>query len=56
MPSGIRKTYAEAGGYFIDTANMYTGGEIERIVGRLVADDRERRHQHQVHQCAARQS
>ncbi|TKA93096.1 aldo/keto reductase [Halopseudomonas bauzanensis] len=34
--------YVEAGGNFIDTANMYTGGESERIVGRLVADDRER--------------
>lgn len=34
--------YAEAGGNFIDTANMYTGGESERIVGRLVKDDRER--------------
>jgi aryl-alcohol dehydrogenase-like predicted oxidoreductase len=34
--------YAEAGGNFIDTANMYTGGESERIVGRLVASDRER--------------
>ncbi|WP_150304803.1 aldo/keto reductase [Pseudomonas saliphila] len=35
-------TYVEAGGNFIDTANMYTGGESERIVGRLVAADRER--------------
>lgn len=34
--------YAEAGGNFIDTANMYTGGESERIIGRLVAPDRER--------------
>ena len=34
--------YTEAGGNFIDTANMYTGGESERIVGRLVAADRER--------------
>lgn len=34
--------YAEAGGNFIDTANMYTGGESERIVGRLVASDRDR--------------
>ena len=34
--------YAEAGGNFIDTANMYTDGESERIVGRLVAQDRER--------------
>lgn len=34
--------YAEAGGNFIDTANMYMGGESEKIVGRLVALDRER--------------
>lgn len=34
--------YAEAGGNFIDTANMYTGGESEKIVGRLVASDRDR--------------
>lgn len=34
--------YAEAGGNFIDTANMYTGGESEQIVGRLVGPDRER--------------
>lgn len=34
--------FAEAGGNFIDTANMYTDGESERIVGRLVASDRER--------------
>lgn len=34
--------YADAGGNFIDTANMYMGGESERIVGRLVAPDRER--------------
>lgn len=34
--------YVEAGGNFIDTANMYTGGESERMVGRLVAADRER--------------
>lgn len=34
--------YVEAGGNFIDTANMYTGGESESIVGRFVASDRER--------------
>jgi len=34
--------YAQAGGNFIDTANMYMGGESERIVGRLIASDRER--------------
>ncbi|MFA7585542.1 MAG: aldo/keto reductase [Novosphingobium sp.] len=34
--------YVEAGGNFIDTANMYTGGESERMIGRFVASDRER--------------
>ncbi|MCW1432323.1 aldo/keto reductase [Novosphingobium sp. JCM 18896] len=34
--------YAAAGGNFIDTANMYTGGESERIIGEFIADDRER--------------
>lgn len=34
--------FVEAGGNFIDTANMYTGGESERIVGRMVASDRDR--------------
>ena len=34
--------YVESGGNFVDTANMYTGGESERIVGRLIAADRER--------------
>src|SRR3546814_12499501 len=34
--------FVEAGGNFIDTANMYTGGESEKIVGRLVAADGER--------------
>lgn len=35
-------TYAEAGGNFIDTANMYMGGQSEQIVGRCVAADRDR--------------
>ncbi|MBD3731382.1 MAG: aldo/keto reductase [Sphingopyxis sp.] len=35
-------SYVEAGGNFIDTANMYTGGESERMVGRFIAADRER--------------
>jgi aryl-alcohol dehydrogenase-like predicted oxidoreductase len=33
--------YAEAGGNFVDTANNYTGGTSERIVGELVAADRD---------------
>jgi aryl-alcohol dehydrogenase-like predicted oxidoreductase len=33
--------YAEAGGNFLDTANNYTGGTSERIVGELVAADRD---------------
>ncbi|MGQ7863976.1 aldo/keto reductase [Pseudomonas sp. 32A] len=39
---GVFDAFVEGGGNFIDTANMYTGGESERIVGHLVADDRER--------------
>jgi len=34
--------FTEAGGNFIDTANMYTGGESEGIVGRLIKADRDR--------------
>ena len=34
--------YVEGGGNFIDTANMYTGGESEKMIGRFIADDRER--------------
>lgn len=34
--------YAEAGGNFIDTANMYMGGVSEELVGRFVGQDRER--------------
>lgn len=34
--------YVEAGGNFIDTANMYMGGESERITGRFIASDRNR--------------
>jgi aryl-alcohol dehydrogenase-like predicted oxidoreductase len=34
--------YADAGGNFVDTANNYTDGSSERIVGRLVTGDRER--------------
>jgi aryl-alcohol dehydrogenase-like predicted oxidoreductase len=33
--------YAEAGGNFVDTANNYTDGTSERIVGELVAADRD---------------
>jgi len=38
----ILDAYAEAGGNFIDTANHYTGGSSERIVGELIAGRRER--------------
>jgi len=34
--------YASAGGNFIDTANLYTNGSSEKIVGDLIAADRER--------------
>jgi aryl-alcohol dehydrogenase-like predicted oxidoreductase len=38
----IFERYAEAGGNFVDTANNYTDGSSERIVGGLVAAERER--------------
>ncbi|MEE4660066.1 MAG: aldo/keto reductase [Halieaceae bacterium] len=34
--------YVEAGGNFIDTADIYTQGESEKLVGEFVAADRER--------------
>ena len=37
----IFDTFAEAGGNFIDTANLYTGGESEELVGDFIAHDRE---------------
>src|SRR5215203_4534575 len=38
----ILGAFAEAGGNFVDTANYYAGGESERILGELVASNRER--------------
>jgi aryl-alcohol dehydrogenase-like predicted oxidoreductase len=38
----IVESFAEADGNFIDTANYYTGGESERIVGEVFQGDRER--------------
>jgi aryl-alcohol dehydrogenase-like predicted oxidoreductase len=35
-------TFAAAGGNFIDTANSYTGGTSERVVGRCIAAERDR--------------
>ncbi|MFB9463853.1 aldo/keto reductase [Streptomyces cinereospinus] len=37
----IVRAYAEAGGNFIDTANNYTGGSSERILGGLLAGRRD---------------
>lgn len=34
--------FVEVGGNFIDTANIYTGGESEKLVGEFVASDRQR--------------
>jgi aryl-alcohol dehydrogenase-like predicted oxidoreductase len=36
------EAFAEAGGTFVDTANNYTDGSSERIVGQLVLPERER--------------
>ncbi len=38
----IFDAFVEAGGNFIDTANGYTDGTSEKIVGELIASDRER--------------
>jgi aryl-alcohol dehydrogenase-like predicted oxidoreductase len=38
----IFDAYAEAGGNFIDTANLYTNGTSEKLVGEMVAGQRER--------------
>ncbi|MGX6509309.1 aldo/keto reductase [Rhodococcus sp. SJ-2] len=37
----IYETYREAGGNFVDTANNYTNGSSEEILGRLVAPERD---------------
>src|SRR5215468_4512580 len=37
----IYETYREAGGNFIDTANVYTNGSSERFVGEFIKDHRE---------------
>jgi len=37
----ILEAFGEAGGNFIDTANLYTNGDSERIVGDLIAADRD---------------
>ncbi len=37
----IFDSYAEAGGNFIDTANYYTNGTSEKIVGELIASNRD---------------
>ncbi|ARU16924.1 aldo/keto reductase [Croceicoccus marinus] len=34
----IFDAYREAGGNFIDTADIYSGGESERLVGKFIAD------------------
>jgi aryl-alcohol dehydrogenase-like predicted oxidoreductase len=38
----ILDTYREAGGNFVDTANIYTDGESERILGELIRPERDR--------------
>lgn len=38
----IFDAFVAAGGNFIDTANLYTNGSSEKIVGALIAADRDR--------------
>jgi aryl-alcohol dehydrogenase-like predicted oxidoreductase len=37
----VYETYREAGGSFIDTANLYTGGTSDKFVGAFIKDHRE---------------
>lgn len=37
----IVRRFAEAGGNFIDTASNYAGGDSERLVGELIAEERD---------------
>jgi aryl-alcohol dehydrogenase-like predicted oxidoreductase len=39
----IMRRYFERGGNFLDTANGYTGGHSERIIGNFIGHDRARR-------------
>jgi len=39
----ILDAYAERGGNFVDTANIYNGGRSEEIIGQYLARDRSRR-------------
>lgn len=38
----IVDAFVDAGGNFIDTANNYTGGQSEEVIGRAIADKRDR--------------
>jgi aryl-alcohol dehydrogenase-like predicted oxidoreductase len=38
----IFEAFVAAGGNFVDTASLYTGGQSEVVVGELIAPDRER--------------
>ena len=38
----IMKTYAEAGGNFLDTANNYQNGQSEKVIGEFIEGDRDR--------------
>src|SRR5438132_1381409 len=37
----VYRAFREAGGNFIDTANVYTNGASEQITGRLIAHERD---------------
>jgi aryl-alcohol dehydrogenase-like predicted oxidoreductase len=43
--SKILSTFLERGGNFVDTANFYTKGHSEKIIGDFIAQDRGRREQ-----------
>ena len=52
----IYEAFREAGGNFFDTANFYTNGTSETLLGEFIAGPpRQRSAGDEVHQCAAGQ-
>jgi aryl-alcohol dehydrogenase-like predicted oxidoreductase len=43
LNSYVTRTFLERGGNFVDTANFYTKGHSEKIIGDFISQDRARR-------------
>ncbi len=47
------RTFVDAGGTLVDTADVYTGGDAERLLGRLMRDSVPRTELVHLHQGRA---